>query len=97
MEYQYTFGTSTTLTGTGNNMQSLWDLSIISILVQGHARLSTTTLRSLMRIVLFKAIGEQSKSVLDSRVWFWMVGVFLSYFARVYRVEYLVFLRILSF
>ena len=96
MEYQYTFGTSTTLTGTGTNMQSLQDLSRISILVQGHARLSTTTSRSLMRIV-FKDIGGQSKSVLDSRVWFWTVGVFLSYFARVYRVEYLVFLRILCF
>ena len=33
----------------------------------------------------------------DSRVWFWTVGVFLSYFARVYRVEYLAFLGILSF
>ena len=96
MEYQYTLGTSTTLTGTGTNMQSLRDLSRISILVQGHARLSTTILRSLMRIV-FKPTGGQRKGGGDSRVWFGTVGVFFSYFARVYRVEYLVFLRILSF
>ena len=33
----------------------------------------------------------------DSRVLFWTVGVILSYFSRVYRVEYLVLLQILSF
>ena len=49
-----------------------------------------------MRIV-FKVIGGQSNPALDSRVWFWTVGVFLSYFTKVYRVEYLAFLRIMSF
>ena len=96
MEYQYIFGTGTTLIGTGTSMQSLRNLSIISSSVQGHALLSTTTSRSLMRIV-FKPTGGQRKGKLDSRVWFGMVGVFFSYFTRVYRVEYLVFLRILSF
>ena len=49
-----------------------------------------------MRMVL-KPIEGQRRVVFDSRVWFWTVGVYLSYFARVYRVEYLSFLRILSF
>ena len=64
--------------------------------MQGYARLSTTTSRSLRRMV-FKPIEGQRRVVFDSRVWFWTVGVSLSYFARVYRVEYLSFLRILSF
>ena len=96
VEHQYTFGTGTTLTGTGTNMQSLRDLSRIPILVQGYARISTTTSRSL-RIMVFKPIEGQRRAVFDSRVWFWTVGVSLSYFSRVYRVEYLSFLRILSF
>ena len=96
MEHQYTFGTGTTLTGTGTNMQSLWDLRRIPILVQGYALFSTTTSRSLRRMV-FKPIEGQRRAVFDSRVWFWMVGVSLSYFSRVYRVQYLSFLRILSF
>ena len=51
LEYQCTFGTGTTLTGTSTNMRSLKDLSGISILMQGYARLSIITSRSLMRIV----------------------------------------------
>ena len=51
LEYQCTFGTGTTIIGTGTNMRSLQNLSRISIFVQGHARLSITTSRSLMRIV----------------------------------------------
>ena len=95
-EHQYTFGTGTALTGTGTNMQSLRDLSRIPILVQGYARLSTTTWRSLRRMT-FKPIEGQRRAVFYSRVWFWMVGVSLSYFARVYKLQYLSFLRILSF
>ena len=53
LEYQCIFGTDTTLTGTSINMRSLQDVSEISILVQGHAHLSISTSRSLMRI-LFK-------------------------------------------
>ena len=49
-----------------------------------------------MRMV-FKPIEGQRRAVFDSRVWFWTVGVYLSYFSRVYRVEYLSFIRILSF
>ena len=52
------FGTGITLTGTGTNMQSLLDLSGISILVQGHARLSIPILRSLMRIVFKPTLGQ---------------------------------------
>ena len=96
VEHQYTFGTGTTLTGTSTNVLSLWDLSRILILVQGYARLSTTTSRSLRRMV-FKPIEGERRAVLDSKVWFWTVEVFLLYFARVYRVHYLSFLRILSF
>ena len=96
VEHQYTCGTGTTLIGIGTNMQSLRDLSRIPIFVQGYARLSTTTSRSLRRMV-FKAIEGQRRGVFDSRVWFWTVGVSLSYFSRVYRVEYLSFLLILSF
>ena len=96
MEHQYTFGTGTTITGTGTNMQSLRDLSRIPIFVQGYARLSTITSRSLRRMV-FKPIEGQRRAVFYSRVWFWTVGVSLSYFARVYRVEYLSLLRIMSF
>ena len=58
LEHQCTFGTGTTLTGTGTNMRSLQDLSGISILVQGQARLSITTLRSLMRIVFKPTLGQ---------------------------------------
>ena len=57
LEFQCTFGTGTTLTGTGTNMRSLQDLSGISILVQGHACLSIPTLRSLMRIVFTPTLG----------------------------------------
>ena len=57
LDYQRTFGTSTTLIGTGTNMRSLQDLSGISILVQGHSRLSITTSRSLMRIVFKPTLG----------------------------------------
>ena len=64
LEYQWTFGTGTTLTGTGTtltgtgtNIQSLKDLSGISILVQGHTRLSIPTSRSLMRIVFKPTLG----------------------------------------
>ena len=63
------FDTGTTLIGTGTNMQSLRDLSRIPIFVQGYACLSTTTSRSLRRIV-FKPIERQRRVVLDSRVWF---------------------------
>ena len=93
---RHTFGTSTTLTGTDTNMQFFRDLSRIPILVQGYDRLSATTSRSLRRRV-FKPNEGQRRAVLDSRVWFWTVGVYLSYFARVYRVEYLSFLWIMSF
>ena len=58
LEYQCTFGTDTSLTGTSTNMRSLQDLSGISILVQGHARLLITTLRSLMRIVFKPTLGQ---------------------------------------
>ena len=58
MEYQCTFGTDTTLTGTGTNMRSLQNLRGISILVQGHTRLSITTSRSLMRIVFKPTLGQ---------------------------------------
>ena len=68
LEYQCTFGTSTTLTGTGTNMRSVQDLSGISILVQGHARLSIPTLRSLMRIIFKPTLGHSWGSS-DSRVW----------------------------
>ena len=58
LEYQWSFGTSatligigTTLTSTGTNMLFLQDLRGIMILVQGHARLLTPTLSSLMWIV----------------------------------------------
>ena len=51
----------------------------------------------IIRRMLFKPIGGQRRAVFYFRVWFWTVGVSLSYFARVYRVEYLSFLRILSF
>ena len=57
LEYQWTFGTSTTLTGTDTNMRSLQNLSAISILVQGHARLLSPTLRSLMWIVFKPTLG----------------------------------------
>ena len=57
LEYQCTFGTGTTLTGTSTNMRSLQDLSGISIFVQGHARISITTSRSLMRIVFKPTLG----------------------------------------
>ena len=79
VEYQYTFGTGTTLTGTGTNMQSLRDLSRISILVQGHARLLTTTSRSLMRIV-FKAISGESRGDWILGFGFIQFECFLSYF-----------------
>ena len=55
--FDHHFGTSTTLTGTSTNMRSLQDLSGISILVHGNARLLITTLRSLMRIVFKPALG----------------------------------------
>ena len=58
LEYQCIFGTDTTLTSTGTNMRSLQDLSRISIVVQGHARLSITTLRSLRRIVFKPILGK---------------------------------------
>ena len=58
LECQCTFGTGTTLTGTGTNMQYLQDLSGISILVQGLARLLTLTSRSLMRIVFKPTLGQ---------------------------------------
>ena len=83
VEYQYTFGTSTTLAGTGTSMQYLRDLSRIPILVQGYARLSTTTSRSLRRMV-FKPIEGQRRAFFDSRVLFldsW--SVFSHIFCRV--------------
>ena len=83
MEYQYTFGTGTTLTGTGTSMQYLRDLSRIPILVQGYARLSTTTSRSVRRMV-FKPIEGQRIAVFDSRAMVldsWSVS--LIFFARV--------------
>ena len=60
LEYQCTFGTGTTITGTSTstNMRSLHDFSGISILVQGHARLLITTSRSLMRIVFKPTLGQ---------------------------------------
>ena len=61
LEYQCTFG-------TGTNMRSLQDLSGILILVQGHARLSIPTSRSLMRIVFKPTLGHSWGSS-DSRVW----------------------------
>ena len=67
LEYQCTFGTGTTLTSTDTNMRTLQDLSGILILVQGHARLSIPTLRSLMRIVFKPTLG-QSCGGADSRV-----------------------------
>ena len=51
LENQWTFGTGTTLTGTGTNMQSLQNLRGILILVQGKARLLIPTSRSLMWVV----------------------------------------------
>ena len=51
LENQWTFGTGTTLTGTGTNMQSLQNLRGILILVQGQARLLIPTSRSLMWVV----------------------------------------------
>ena len=57
LEYQWTFGTGTTLTGTGTNMQSLQNLSGISILVQGHAHILIPTSRSLMWIVFKPTLG----------------------------------------
>ena len=67
LEYQWTFGTGTTLTGTGTSMRSLQDLSKISILGQGHARLLIPTLRSLMWIVFKPTLGQNGESS-DSRV-----------------------------
>ena len=64
-------------------MRFLQDLSEISILVQGHARLSITTSRSLMRIVFKPTLG-QNKGGLDSRVLALTFGVFFSYFSRVF-------------
>ena len=67
---QWSNGTSTKDSGTGTlrlleyqcgtytNMRSLQDLSGISILVQGYARLSITTSRSLMRIVFKPTLGQ---------------------------------------
>ena len=75
LEYQCTFYTGTTLTGTGTNMRSLQNLSEISILVQGHARLSITTSRSLMRIVFKPTLGHNEESS-DSRVLDLTFGVF---------------------
>ena len=86
MEYQWTFGTGTTLNGTDTNTQSLPNLSGISILVQGHARLSITTSRSLMRIV-FKLLEGRIEGVRILRFWLKTCGVFFSYFSRVPRVE----------
>ena len=82
LEYQCTFGTGTTLTGTDTNMRSLQDLSRISILVQGHARLSIPTSRSLMRIEFKPTLG-QSWGSSDSRVLALTFGVF-SHFSRVF-------------
>ena len=63
------FCTGTTLTGTdtGTNMSFLQDLSRIPTLVQGHACLSPTTLRSLKRRV-FKRNEGVERIVFDSRV-----------------------------
>ena len=47
--------------------------------------------------MVFKPMEGQRRAVFYSRVWFWTVGVYLSYFAKVYRVEYLFILQILSF
>ena len=79
LEYQCTFGTGTTLIGIGTNMRSLQDLSGISILVQGHARLSIPTLRSLMRIVFKPTLGKNGGSS-DSRVLALTFGVFSHFF-----------------
>ena len=51
LENQWSFGTDTTLIGTGTNMRSLQNLRGISILVQGHACLLIPTSRSLMWII----------------------------------------------
>ena len=75
LEYQCTFGTDTTLTGTDTNMRSLQDLSRISNLVQGHAHLLIPTLRALMRI-LFNPTLRQSWESSDSRVLGLTFGVF---------------------
>ena len=48
-------------------MQFMRDLSRIPILVQGYARLLTTTSRSLRRMV-FKPTEGQRRAVFDSRV-----------------------------
>ena len=76
----------TTLNGTDTNTQSLQNLNGISILVQGHARLSITTSRSLMRIV-FKPLEGRIEGVLILGFWLKTCGVFFSYFSRVPRVE----------
>ena len=80
LECQWTFGTSTTLTGTDTNIQSLLDLSGISILVQGHASLSISTSRSLMRIVFKPTLGQDGRSS-DSRVLALTFGVFSHIFS----------------
>ena len=67
------FGTGTTLTGTGTNMRSLQDLRGISILVQGYARILIPTLRSLM----WKPTLGQNWESSDSRVLALTFRVFL--------------------
>ena len=86
MENQCTFGTDTTLTCIGTNMQSLQELSGISILVQGHARLSIPTSRSLMRIVFKPTLG-QNRGSSDSRVLALTFGVFSHIFPGLPRVD----------
>ena len=76
LENQWSFGTGTTLTGTGTNMRSLQDLRGISILVQGYARILIPTLRSLMWIVFKPTLGQNWES-LDSRVLALTFRVFL--------------------
>ena len=82
MKYKWTFGTGT---GTGTNMRSLQDLSGISIFVQGHARLSIPTSRSLMRSVFKPTLGHNCGSS-DSRVLALTFGVFSHIFLGFPRV-----------
>ena len=67
-------------------MRSLHELSGISILVQGYARLSIPTSRSLRRIVFKPTLG-QNKGSSDSRFLALTFGVFSHIFLGLPRVE----------
>ena len=64
-------------------------------MVQGHARLSIPTSRSLMRIVFKATLGQNERS-LDSKVLALTFRVFSHLFLGFHRIEYLVFLLILG-